>query len=66
MKGTDKSIKDKLKDFFSKQSTWMRDMIAKYAKTDPFWTHAGYILAQYDGLYAGYKAAGKKEWVSFH
>ena len=64
LKGKSEEVVKKVQTFFTQQDTWMRGMIAKYAKSDPLWAHAGYILAQYDGLYAGYKAAGKAEWVS--
>ncbi|KAB0351164.1 hypothetical protein FD754_016021 [Muntiacus muntjak] len=35
-----------------KQDQWTRENI-KYYKDDPFWKHAGYVMAQMDGLYSG-------------
>lgn len=66
LKGSDvKTTKEKLQKFYFEQDQWMRTMISQYGKQDPFWMHAGYILAQYDGLYAGYLRAAKKDWVRF-
>ena len=38
-------------------------MIKEKATTDAFWRHMSYIVAQFDGLYAGYKSVAKSEWV---
>ncbi|XP_071963948.1 phospholipase-B 81-like [Antedon mediterranea] len=46
-------FRDRLKDFFSKQDKWMRNMI-QANKNDPFWKGIGLITAQYDGLIEGY------------
>ncbi|XP_048191210.1 phospholipase B-like 1 [Perognathus longimembris pacificus] len=47
-----RSLMDKVKDFLEKQDAWTRDNI-KQAREDPFWRHAGYVMAQMDGLYLG-------------
>ncbi|XP_006888538.1 PREDICTED: phospholipase B-like 1 [Elephantulus edwardii] len=49
-------ILDKVRYFMEKQDKWARENVKRY-KTDPFWRHVGYILAQIDGLYVG---AGKR------
>jgi hypothetical protein len=42
----------------------MRAMIKSHpSDEDTFWRHVSYIVAQYDGLYAGYKAAAQPDWV---
>lgn len=43
-----------------KQDQWTRQQIRKN-KDDPFWRHAGYIIAQLDGLYMG-----ALEWAKLH
>jgi len=49
---------DKLKSFYTMQDKWMRSMIRSHtAAEDAFWTHVSYIVSQFDGLSAGYKAA---------
>jgi len=53
----------KLKDFYAEQNKWMRSMI-KNQTSDAFWRHVAYIMAQFDGLYAGYRAAALPEWVT--
>ncbi|KAF7248903.1 Phospholipase B [Varanus komodoensis] len=45
-------IERKVKNFMRKQDQWTRQQI-KNNKDDPFWRHAGYIIAQLDGLYMG-------------
>ncbi|XP_020904137.1 phospholipase B-like 1 [Exaiptasia diaphana] len=42
--------------FLSEQEQWMRDMIIKESETSSFWKQMGNIVAQYDGLLAGYQA----------
>ncbi|BFZ21350.1 hypothetical protein BsWGS_24390 [Bradybaena similaris] len=46
---------EKLKQWFTIERTWADLMIQTYS-SDPIWRHASYILAQLDGLYAGYKS----------
>ncbi|XP_062991049.1 phospholipase B-like 1 [Elgaria multicarinata webbii] len=45
-------IEKEVKHFMGKQDQWTRQQI-KNNKDDPFWRHAGYIIAQLDGLYMG-------------
>lgn len=45
---------------YRKQDQWTRQQI-KGKKDDPFWRHAGYIIAQLDGLYMG-----TAEWAKRH
>jgi len=55
----------KLKAFYAEQDNWMRSMIKNHpSEEDAYWRHVSYILAQFDGLYAGYRAAALPEWVS--
>lgn len=64
---SDKSseVINKTKKFFNDQDTWMRMMIKEKSSSDAFWRHMSYIVAQFDGLYAGYKSVAKSEWVSY-
>lgn len=50
----------KLKIWFDQQNSWMRNMIIKN-KSDPMWRHVGLIMAQFDGLVAGYKSVAKMD-----
>lgn len=43
-----------------KQDKWTRQQI-KNNKDDPFWRHAGYLIAQLDGLYMGTKEWAKRQ-----
>ncbi|XP_064614813.1 phospholipase B-like 1 [Liolophura sinensis] len=45
----------KLKKFLDAQDEWMRVMIKKHGHSDPLWRHVSYVLAQFDGLVAGYR-----------
>uniref|UniRef100_A0A8B9W4H4 Phospholipase B-like n=1 Tax=Bos mutus grunniens TaxID=30521 RepID=A0A8B9W4H4_BOSMU len=47
-----RSMLNKVQDFLTKQDQWTRENI-KYYKSDPFWRHADYVMAQMDGLFAG-------------
>ena len=40
-------------EIFIDQDSWMRMMIKEKETTDAFWRHMSYIVAQFDGLYAG-------------
>jgi hypothetical protein len=61
--GKNSSSMSKLRDFFMKQDKWMRSMIDSHpADEDSLWRHVSYILAQFDGLYSGYKAVAKPDW----
>ncbi|XP_028601787.2 phospholipase B-like 1 isoform X1 [Podarcis muralis] len=53
-------IERKVKDFMRKQDKWTRQQIKKN-KNDPFWRHAGYIIAQLDGLYMGTMEWAKRQ-----
>lgn len=48
----ERSMLNKVQDFLTKQDQWTRENI-KYYKNDPFWKHAGYVMAQLDGLFVG-------------
>ncbi|KAI4586350.1 hypothetical protein R6Z07M_005176 [Ovis aries] len=48
----ERSMLNKVQDFLMKQDQWTRENI-KYYKNDPFWKHAGYVMAQLDGLFVG-------------
>ena len=52
----------KLKIWFDQQNSWTRSMIAKN-KNDPLWRHVGLIMAQFDGLVAGYKSVAKQVYL---
>lgn len=54
------TIEEKVKDFMRKQDKWTRQQI-KNNKDDPFWRHAGYLIAQLDGLYMGTKEWAKRQ-----
>ena len=55
----------KLMLFYAEQDKWTRSMIKNHpASEDVFWRHVQYIMAQFDGLYAGYRAAALPEWVT--
>ncbi|KAM7115933.1 phospholipase B-like 1 isoform 1-T1 [Molossus nigricans] len=45
-------IVNKVQKFMQKQEEWARDNI-KTGQADPYWRHAGYVMAQMDGLYVG-------------
>jgi len=63
-----KFYEEKLKKFYADQEQWMRAMIKNHSSADGelgvFWRHVEYIVFQYDGLYAGYKAATEPDWVT--
>eukprot|EP00949_MAST-11_sp_MAST-11-sp1_P001690 g1690.t1 len=43
--------------FMQEQDAWWRDEVSKNSGDDPFWYQAGLLLAQFDGLVAGYDRA---------
>jgi len=54
----------KLLVFYGEQDKWTRAMIKNHPnEEDAFWRHVDYIMTQFDGLYAGYRAAALPEWV---
>lgn len=59
----DEDVMKKLKIWFDQQNSWTRSMIAKN-KNDPLWRHVGLIMAQFDGLVAGYKSIAKQVYCS--
>uniref|UniRef100_A0A8C0HEV1 Phospholipase B-like n=1 Tax=Chelonoidis abingdonii TaxID=106734 RepID=A0A8C0HEV1_CHEAB len=51
------TVLSRVQEFIGKQDQWTRQQI-KNNKDDPFWRHAGYVIAQLDGLYMG-----AQEWA---
>jgi len=53
-----------LKDFLAQQNKWTRHMIENHpSDEDEFWRHVAYVMAQFDGIYDGYRATALPEWV---
>ncbi|XP_015778026.1 PREDICTED: phospholipase-B 81-like isoform X2 [Acropora digitifera] len=48
------SLVEKAKIWFDNQEKWMRDQITKRSSNSSLWRQMGNIIAQYDGLIAGY------------
>lgn len=42
--------------WFAEQDAWTRAQVERAGGADPFWRHVGLLLAQFDGLLAGYNA----------
>jgi len=60
----DNSTLTELMQFYADQDKWTRSMIKNHpGDEDVFWRHVAYITAQFDGLYAGYKAVALPGWV---
>ena len=61
-------LEEKLRRYFQKNDEWVRGMISKHSSGDPYWRHVAYIMAQFDGLYDGYKSVAdmNKSWVRSH
>ncbi|XP_053113152.1 phospholipase B-like 1 isoform X2 [Hemicordylus capensis] len=57
---TSVDIEKKVQNFMGKQNQWTREQI-KNNKDDPFWRHAGYVIAQLDGLYMGAREWSKRQ-----
>jgi len=52
-------------DFLAAQDRWTRSMIESHpSDEDAYWRHVSYVMAQLDGLHAGYSAAALPEWVT--
>jgi len=52
-------------EFLVKQDVWARAMIENHPRDeDAYWRHVAYIMAQFDGLYDGYRAAASPDWVN--
>ncbi|XP_055366978.1 phospholipase B-like 1 [Betta splendens] len=53
-----------VQSFMAKQDAWVRQQVKLNGSSDPLWKHAGFIVAQVDGLQAGVadwaKRRGKK------
>jgi len=61
---TDNATVTRLMMFYAEQDKWTRTMIKNHpSEEDAFWRHVEYVMSQFDGLYAGYRAAALKEWV---
>jgi Phospholipase B len=51
----------------AQQDAWLRLQIVSHnSSEDVYWRHASYIIAQLDGLYAGYKSVAEPQWVSHY
>lgn len=50
-----------VQNFISKQDSWVRDQVKLKRNIDPLWAHAGFIVAQMDGL-----QAGAADWAKKH
>ena len=57
-----KEVITKLQKFLTDQDSWTRTQVAQHGP-DPFWRHVGMILAQFDGLVAGYQHVAPKSGV---
>lgn len=44
-----------------KQDAWTREQVKQNKSSDPLWKHAGFIVAQMDGLQAGVADWAKKQ-----
>ena len=61
---SDNGTVKKLMEFYAAQDKWTRYMIKNHpSNEDALWRHVAYIMAQFDGLHAGYRAAALPEWV---
>lgn len=54
---------NELREFFIKQDIWTRKQI-EANPTCPMWRHIGYVMAQFDGLMAGYRAVKTRPVIS--
>mmetsp|Transcript_22079 Transcript_22079/g.43444 ORF Transcript_22079/g.43444 Transcript_22079/m.43444 type:complete len:596 (+) Transcript_22079:294-2081(+) len=52
---------EKVSEFMKKQESWTRDSIKKNKAHDSLWRHVGFVMAQYDGLQAGYAKRASKD-----
>ena len=54
-----------LMKFYAEQDEWTRAKIENHPpEEDAFWRHVEYIMAQFDGLYDGYKEVALPGWVT--
>uniref|UniRef100_A0AAZ1XX45 Phospholipase B-like n=1 Tax=Oreochromis aureus TaxID=47969 RepID=A0AAZ1XX45_OREAU len=58
---TDPKMLDPVQKFMEKQDSWVRQQVKGNKSSDPLWKHAGFIMAQLDGLQAGVAAWAKKQ-----
>uniref|UniRef100_A0A7N8XZN9 Phospholipase B-like n=1 Tax=Mastacembelus armatus TaxID=205130 RepID=A0A7N8XZN9_9TELE len=49
----DPKVLSPVQSFMSKQDSWVREQVKLNKSSDPLWRHAGFIIAQMDGLQAG-------------
>lgn len=57
----DSKTLDLVQAFMKKQDSWVREQVKQNKSTDPLWRHAGFIVAQLDGLQAGVAHWAKKQ-----
>ncbi|KAF3846753.1 hypothetical protein F7725_003831 [Dissostichus mawsoni] len=57
----DPKILEPVQSFMSKQDSWTREQVKLNKSSDPLWRHAGFIVAQMDGLQAGVAEWAKKQ-----
>ncbi|XP_041634444.1 phospholipase B-like 1 [Cheilinus undulatus] len=58
---TDPKILAAVQSFMEKQDAWTREQVRLNQGSDPLWRHAGFIVAQMDGLQAGAADWAKKQ-----
>uniref|UniRef100_A0A3B4HDK1 Phospholipase B-like n=1 Tax=Pundamilia nyererei TaxID=303518 RepID=A0A3B4HDK1_9CICH len=56
---TEPKMLDPVQKFMEKQDSWVRQQVKGNKSSDPLWKHAGFIMAQLDGLQAGVAAWAK-------
>jgi len=56
-------VRPEVVEFMDRQEAWTRVMTLKHAGTDPFWEHVSFVMAQLDGLIAGYETAAQRGMV---
>ncbi|KAL6103320.1 plbd1 [Pungitius sinensis] len=57
----DPKILSPVQSFMAKQDAWTREQVKLNKSSDPLWKHAGFIVAQMDGLQAGVAHWAKKQ-----
>uniref|UniRef100_A0A3Q1JAU7 Phospholipase B-like n=1 Tax=Anabas testudineus TaxID=64144 RepID=A0A3Q1JAU7_ANATE len=57
----DPKVLSKVQTFMKDQDAWVRQQVKLNKTSDPLWKHAGYIVAQLDGLQAGVADWAKKQ-----
>lgn len=60
--GSHTSLEADIRTFLNKQYDWTKSMVQSNP-SDAYWKSVGYIVAQLDGLYDGYKLMAEKDWV---